>query len=393
MWWLALMLTFSANAQNSTLPDSLLRTTLERAVQHWQAGKATDAYLALDSITATPTAAENASTKVKAALWTANYLIAQKKMMPAKRFLDSALTWGERFATADELRRTYEVYSDWHLAAGNPKTAMVAREAAWKISDSLRNESVQGAIDSLRRLAIAREAEVNRLKDENSAIRAVSDKAGSLKTWVYILGGVCALLLVIVFLLNGNLQRLRKAPPAPLPQAYEPSSKPAGRTAVPQPAEKPHDDDSAPEKPLTPAPKPAAAPAPTPILPVRDIVLRLKEVELVLINADTLSQYQNGETRPIRNLLNEYMAQLPFIMKTLDDAITKNDAAPILLSLEHLKPYIQSFGMQATHKLIEEIEEDAHKEKVSKLLSRVFQVRNHCRRAADESKALIDKLS
>jgi hypothetical protein len=48
--------------------------------------------------------------------------------------------------------------------------------------------------------------------------------------------------------------------------------------------------------------------------------------------------------------------------------------------------------MQGTLQLIQEIEDEASTEKVSKLLSRVFQVRNHCRRAADESKALLEKL-
>jgi hypothetical protein len=86
------------------------------------------------------------------------------------------------------------------------------------------------------------------------------------------------------------------------------------------------------------------------------------------------------------------MAQLPFIMKTLDDAITRNEADPILNSLEHLKPYLQTFGMSVTIKLISEIEAEAPTEKIAKLLSRVFQVRNHCRRAADEAKAILEKM-
>jgi hypothetical protein len=373
------------------LPDSELRLTLERAVYHWQAGKATDAYLALDSIIATPSSAENAATKVKAALWTANYLTAQKKIPPAKRFLDSAMTWAEQFKTAEELRRTYEVYSEWHLAAGNPKTAMVAREAAWKITDSLQRESFIATIDSMRRLGLAAESENNRLKSEISAMQGVSAESETMKTWTYFLGGLCAVLLILVFLLNGNLQRLRNAPPAPAAQPVSPSARPGVRSSTqPQPDPSPVVAEAGKQSPPAPVSKPAPS---TTVSPGRDIAGRLREVELVLINADTLSQHQNGETKAIRNLLNEYMAQLPFIMKTLDEAITKNEASPILLSLEHLRPYIHSFGMQSTNKLIEEIETDAEKEKVSKLLSRVFQVRNHCRRAADEAKALLEKLS
>lgn len=385
---MALMLPFvlPANAQQP-LPDSQLRLTLERAVYHWQAGKATDAYLALDSIIATPTAADNAATKVKAALWTATYLTAQKKIMPAKRFLDSAMTWAERFKTAEELRRTYEAYFEWHLAAGNPKTAIVAREAAWKISDSLQRESFVATIDSLRRLGLAAESENNRLKSEISAMQGVSTDSASTKTWMYVLGGLCAVLLILVFLLNGNLQRLRNAPPAPAAQPVAPSVRPVVKNSALPPTDAPPTvTESVKPTPPLPTAKPVSATS------GRDITGRLREVELVLISAETLGQYQNGETKAIRNLLNEYMAQLPFIMKTLDEAITKNDASPILLSLEHLKPYIHSFGMHSTNKLVEEIETDAEKEKVSKLLSRVFQVRNHCRRAADESKALLEKL-
>lgn len=389
---IALMIPFvlTVNAQQA-LPDSELRLTLERAVYHWQAGKATEAYLALDSIIATPTAADNAATKVKAALWTANYLTAQKKILPAKRFLDSAMTWAEKFSTMEELRRTYEAYSEWHLAAGNPKTAIISREAAWKISDSLQRETFIATIDSLRRLGLEAESENNRLKGEISAMQAVSTESESMKKWTYGLGGLCAVLLVLVFLLNGNLQRLRNAPPAPAARPVAPTARPGVRSSTqPLPDPAPIVTDAA--KPSAPAPasKPAA---PVSVTPGRDIAGRLREVELVLISADTLGQHQNGETKAIRNLLNEYMAQLPFIMKTLDEAITKNEASPILLSLEHLKPYIHSFGMQSTNRLIEEIETDAQSEKVSKLLSRVFQVRNHCRRAADEAKALLEKLN
>jgi hypothetical protein len=134
---------------------------------------------------------------------------------------------------------------------------------------------------------------------------------------------------------------------------------------------------------------PPAEPAP---LPNRETLLRLQGVELVLIRPEVLAAYQNGDMKAIRNLLNEYMAQLPFIMKTLDDAINRNETAPILLSLQHVKSYLKVFGMQATEKLIGEVESESATEKVSKLLSRVFQVRNHCRRAADEAKSLLEKV-
>ncbi|MBL7923023.1 MAG: hypothetical protein JNL88_02385, partial [Bacteroidia bacterium] len=130
---------FAAPAQAPVGSDSSLRETLTRAVQYWQGGKAKDAFLSLDSITSAGLNEANAVTKIKAALWTATYLQEQKKIKPASRFLDSALTWSERYHASDELIRSYEAYAAWHLNAGNPKTAMVAREAAWKLKDSLSN--------------------------------------------------------------------------------------------------------------------------------------------------------------------------------------------------------------------------------------------------------------
>lgn len=366
-----------------TLSDSSLRESLTRAVQYWQAGKAKEAYITLDTITGQPLTGENAGTKVKAALWTANYLQAQYKVKSASPFLDSALKWAEQYAPGEELARTYDAYAAWHITAGNPKTALVAKEAAFKIRDSLKSADLQHSIDSLNTvITTIRQEQADLVQEKNSATDSVSSEAAGLKKWIYILGGICALLLVIVFMMNGNLQRLRNSPPAPAPSAPRVRPEPAPARTEPAAAATP-----------APAPvEPIVKPAPAPAMPKSDIVIRLQEVELVLIRAESLGSFHNGETKAIRNFLNEYMAQLPFIMKTLDEAITKNESAPILNSLEHLKPYLQTFGMSGTLKLITEIETEAATEKVSKLLSRVFQVRNHCRRAADEAKAILEKM-
>lgn len=396
-----------SGAQSVALSDSSLRETLTRAVLFWQAGKAKEAYLSLDTITGQLTSNENASTKVKAALWTANYLQAQKKVKAAAPFLDSAMVWSEKNALGEELIKTYEVYAEWHFLSGNPKTAFVAKEAAFKIRDSLNRKRIDFTIDSLNTVILQLQEEKEALRNDSiSAKDTVSDEASSLRQWLYILSAVCVLLLVIVFLMNGTLQRLKHAPPAPAPAAPRLKAEPEKHTSpaaapVPAATEKPSQKNQASKQSVEqekdiPAVVPATEvlrPLTPPPLSSKDITLKLQDVELALIRADVLGKYNNGETKAIRNLLNEYMAQLPFIMKTLDDAITKNDSEPILLSLEHLKPYLNAFGMQNTMKLIFEIEEEAKTEKVSKLLSRVFQIRNHCRRAADESKALLEKIS
>ena len=387
-------LTLRSVSQTPMLPDSTLRETLTRAVQYWQAGKAKEAFFALDTINSELITADNTSTKIKAAIWTANYLQAQKKIKPAAHFLDSAMVWAEKYSPGADLGRVYEAYADWHLTAGNPKTALVAREAAWKIRDSLNQASLKTTIDSLQGVAQKLEEENSQLLSEKSAeADHVSTTADSMKKWAYLLGIVCAILIVIIFLMNGTLQRLRNAPPAPAPSAPRTRPEPVPiETTVTTSAKKESTANAIKTAPLPTPPTEPAKPATTSILSPKDITLKLQDVELVLIRAEVLGKYQNGETKAIRNLLNEYMAQLPFIMKTLDDAITKNEPDPILLSLEHLKTYLQSFGMVSTLKLIQEIEEEAQTEKVSKLLSRVFQVRNHCRRAADESKALLEKI-
>jgi tetrahydromethanopterin S-methyltransferase subunit B len=398
---LLISISLPSPAQPIALSDSSLRETLTRAVQWWKLGKAKEAYLSLDTITGQPMTTENAATKIKASLWTANYLQAQRKIKPAAAFLDSAMIWAEKNALSDELIRTYEAYAEWHLASGNPKTAIVAREAAWKIKDSLNRQGVQERIDSLENVIDQlNEQKSEIINDKLSDRDAVREEAASWKQWFYLLSAVCLALLVIIFLMNGTLQRLKNAPPAPAPASPRTRVEPVV-TPPPTPAPVQQKKET---KTITPVEKekiavaPVAAPEPLrplapPPLSTKDIKFKLQDVELVLIRADVLAQYQNGETKAVRNILNEYMAQLPFIMKTLDDAITKNESDPILLSLEHLKQYLQAFGMQGTLKLIVEIEEEAKTEKVSKLLSRVFQVRNHCRRAADEAKALLEKLS
>ena len=364
------------------LSDSTLRETLTRAVQFWQSGKAKDAYLALDTITAEPLNAENAGTKVKAALWTANYLQAQYKVKSAAPFLDSALHWAEQYAPGEELAKAYDAYAAWHISAGNPKTALVSKEAAFKIRDSLGRAGMEHTIDSLQQVISTLNKEQEEIiSNKQSEAENVSSEAAGMKKWIYILGAICVVLLVVVFMMNGNLQRLRNSPPAPAPSTPRVRQETSGTKTEPVSTDN-----------AAPVAEPVVKPAPTPVIPKNDIITRLEEVELVLIRAESLGKYNNGEIKAIKNFLNEYMAQLPFIMKTLDDAITKNEAAPILNSLEHLKPYLQTFGMSGTMKLITEIETEAATEKVSKLLSRVFQVRNHCRRAADESKAILEKL-
>jgi hypothetical protein len=401
---LVLTACFRVDAQSTVMSDSSMKETLTRAVQLWKEGKAKDAFISLDSINEQLVNAENANTKIKASVWTANYLMAQRKNKPASSFLDSALRWSENTHQYDELIKVYETYSDWHLAVGNPKTAFVAKEAAWGIKDSLSKSALQLQMDSLQNIVIANEREKKSAKENSDANDTViSQKNEQLNNLVYILGGVIAVLVIIIFMMNGNLQRLRNLPPSPLPDATlsQPRTKQTVNTRIKiEEVETIQDQkkDVIAASPVVEVKPEIKSEAPTKAEKkeqqisnaIKDTTSKLAEVELVLIKADVLANYKNGESKPIRNLLNEYMAQLPFIMKTLDDAITLNEKDSIINSLEHLKTYLVSFGMQSTMNLIDEIEKEAETEKVAKLLSRVFQVRNHCRRAADEAKSLLE---
>ncbi len=404
---LVLTACFRADAQSPTMSDSSMKETLTRAVQGWKEGKAKDAFISLDSINEQLVSAENANTKIKASVWTANYLMAQRKNKPASSFLDSALRWADNTHQYDELIKVYETYSDWHLAVGNPKTAIIAKEAAWTIKDSISKSILLVQMDSLQNILNSIDQEKKLTKENSDANDSmISQKYEKLTNLVYILGGVIAVLIIIIFMMNGNLQRLRNLPPSPLPDATlsQPRTKQTVSTRV-----KTEEVEIIQEQkkevitttPVVEAKSETKSEAPSKAEKkeqqisnaIKETTSKLAEVELVLIKADVLANYKNGESKPIRNLLNEYMAQLPFIMKTLDDAITLNEKESIINSLEHLKTYIVSFGMQSTMTLINEIEKEAESEKVAKLLSRVFQVRNHCRRAADEAKSLLEKVS
>jgi hypothetical protein len=371
------------------LSDSLLKEQLTRAVINWKNGKAVDTYLALDSINLQVTSNDNIETKTRAAIWTATYLQAQKKPRAVPSYLDSALVWAKSNQSLDEIRKAYEVYVQYYISAGNSKAAIATQQELFRIKDSTANFEMQGKMDSMERkisdleseLAIAKNPENNEIAEKAS---------GEYKNWTIILGIVSFGLLIIVFLLNGSLQRLKNAPPAPAPSTP--------RVVKSTPA-KVDDEKLKAEEASTKIEEVKTSKQETgfPKLDTsnsnssKSLTGRLSEVELVLIRADALSNY--GDQKSIRSLLTEYNVQLPLILKNLDDSIAINEPEPIRSSLEYMKPYMSAFGMQSTLLMIKEVEDEAQTVvKVTKLLSRVFQIRNHCRRAMDESKSLLEKI-
>lgn len=386
-------ITQSAEAQTA---DSLLREQLTRGVQFWQQGRPMEAYMALDSVIAQPLSQEVAATKVKAAIWTATFLQQQKKYPAAHRFLDSARTWAEQYARGEEYRRVYETWSQLHLVTGNYKGAMAAQQQAFTIDDSLKQVAYKASIDSLQQLMQSNAASGDSLVMKTQAAGTEKETPSML---TIALGVLSAILLLIVFRMNTTIQRMKTLPPAPQPSyrpepVREPVKETIRETKPPVSAEKikiqPEVEKQTQVATAVAPPPPSLTAAP---VNAKDLTVKLAEVELVLIRPEVLGRYGNGEWKSVKNLLNEYLSQLPLILKNLDDAINKSETAPILQGLEYLKPYLQPFGMASTLALIQEVEDEATQVKASKLLSRVFQVRNHTRRAADEAKSILEKFS
>lgn len=363
--------------------EPALQDLLTHAVQNWQGGNAAAAYAALDSINYQELNEANASSKAKAAIWTATYLQAQYKFRQAATFLDSAMLFSSKFGKAEELKRTYEAYSSYYLATGNTKGAIASQQAATKIKDSLTAATHAQAIDSLQHeIENYKQKAASSTQIENST---ENDAVNTVSTTSIVMGVTIGILLIIILLLYGKLQRLKSLPPAPITRKVEKPIAPV--TAEPK-ADVPATEEHKISKPETGFPKLEQVPVSN---NTNSLTARLSEVELVLIRAEVLSSY--GDQKSIKSLLTEYNTQLPLIMKSLDDSITLNENEPILRSLEYLKPYLSAFGMQSTLSMLKEIEDEAPTSKPAKLLSRVFQVRNHCRRAFDESKSLLEKIN
>lgn len=380
------MLFFERLNANDTLAvatNDLLNEQLTRAVQSWKQGNALLAYQQLDSINSQPLNETLAPVKVKSAIWTATYLQEQRKYKPASAFLDSALAWSKLYNLANEQRRVLDAYASWYTSTGNLKAALAVKEASWKLGDSLNTAIWQQKVDSIAASLEALQSEIAR-KDKAAAEKEqVSAIDGDTKT-LWILGIVIAVLLIIIFLMNGNLQRLKNAPPAPLRRTPEPASSKVvtlGNERKVTPSI-PNDEKTISETKVVEAPKENYG-----------LTARLSEVELVLIKADVLSIKGNGENKTVRSILDDYLTNMPAIIKQLDDAIADSKNDIILSSLAELKPYLDKFGMVSTSAWILEIEREYPEAKMNKLLSKVFQVRNHCRRAADEAKALQEKMS
>ncbi|MFM9009133.1 MAG: hypothetical protein ACKORE_11200, partial [Bacteroidota bacterium] len=409
-----LFLLFAAPSFGQSGTDSLLRETLTRAVAHWQDGRALNAFLALDSIHATALNQTNATTKTRGAYWTASYLLAQRKGRSAIAFTDSALSWSKRFGLLEEQTKVLSLKIQVSEALGDRSGAERSRELLSNLNDSLKVVPLQNTIDSLKSRLAALEKQPMNAGDEEQSDAGNGGKSSNGSTLWMLISALLTVTTVYFYRKSRNTH-----PPSYLPgsnvapatvRSQQSSKADPGNTATgnrPKPASAPQNISPATNEPDVPLfipvvqdqkPKTENTDSRNIHLPPagtipQETLQKLRGVELVLIKPEVLAGYRDGDVKAIRNLLNEFLAQLPFFMKTLDDAIAQNEIAPILLALGHVKDYLRQFGMASTEKLIDEVETESSTERISRLLSKVFQVRNHCRRAADETKSILANLN
>ncbi|MCE2847290.1 MAG: hypothetical protein LW707_09740, partial [Sphingobacteriales bacterium] len=310
--------------------------------------------------------------EVLAAYWTASYLLAQRKGRSAVPFADSSLNWSMRFGLTEEQAKVLSLKIQVSESIGDRSGADRSRELLSNLNDSLKVAPLLNTIDSLKsRLAQFEQQPTALAEDDKSETGNSSNSSTGLSVWMFI-----SALLAATTLLYYRKSK-QTPPPSHSPgssdltrpvstQANIPSgngNSPIGSGNRPKPASPPQSATLAPTDPDVPLfipvvqdqkPKNESADSRNINLPPagtihQDTLKKLRGVELVLIKAEVLAAY--------------------------------------------VKDYLRQFGMASTEKLIDEVETESSTERISRLLSKVFQVRNHCRRAADETKSILTNLN
>lgn len=354
---------------------------LTRAVKYWQDGNAKAAYLSLDSISEQPFTSDNAVYKIRASIWTATYLQAQYKVKTAAPFLDSAATWATKSGLTDEMKRAYEANLKYYQSIGNTRMTQSWQQTLNNLRDSLDAIAQQERLDSMNAaIALTQKAASDSIavarKEADEAKQALS--SARMMAWMF---GLLSALLFAVVIWKNNKKKSSGGTAAPAGEPRPSSPAPAPKPTTPTPV-------VAPEITAQEVAKPKDA-----AKDHQQLTARISAVELVLIQADTLAWKMKGDGKATHKILQRYVDEFSSLTKTIDDAIATNQASAILNALDLLRPYFDAFGMSGTSKWIDELREEGDSAKVNKMLSRVFQVRNHARRALDEAKAILEKVS
>lgn len=331
-----------------------LNQQYDRGVKYWESGNGRTSFYTLDSLRKIDLTSENASIKSKGMIYLAKCFYSQKNYRYAINYLNLALMFGKGILNSDTLLSVYDMLITCHHETKNKSQETYFSQLKKSITDSIQTAKMQYQVDSLKQ---ALEAQKNKpgpaVENENpTAIQSTPTSSTNNSTNYLLIIAVAVFaigVLLFMFFRKSNGGNSGKSTPIEIPKIDVSSNK--GNNAL---------------------------------------VEKIAKVELVFIRAEVLGEYGNKKT--VVKIINDYNTQLPLIIKNLDEAITTNDNEPIINALSYLKPYLTAFGMSATLAMLNEVESEAPTEKTTKLLSRVFQIRNHIRRAHDETKALIDML-
>jgi tetratricopeptide (TPR) repeat protein len=322
-----------------------LTNQYERGVKLWEEGNGHAAFSALDSLRKINLTPENANIKSKAMIYLAKCFYSQKNYSSTLNYLTAAIAFGNDNLNVDARLAIYDMMITCYHETQNSSQELVYTQLKKAIEDSINTVKIQLQVDSLKK-ALAEQKKAQEIQ-KSSAMKEADANINS----SFILYGIIGILVLIILV----FAILRKSKSSNQPRKVE----------VAKIDNNGNKNSSS-------------------------LIEKISKVELVFIRADVLGEYGNKKT--VVKIINDYNTQLPLIIKNLDDAITTNDNEPIINALSYLKPYLTAFGMTATLAMLNEVEAESATEKTTKLLSRVFQIRNHIRRAHDETKALIEVL-
>jgi hypothetical protein len=343
------------SANNSDL--NYLQGVYERGVNFGEQGDILKSFTTLDSLRTAKLTAENSLIKSRGMLYLALSSLKQGNYKYATVYSDLALFFGKDSLATNELISVYDIMISCYGKLNNKSKATQYVNLKKAIEDSLTAAKIQFEVDSLKQLV-----EEQKSKFLNDSIQKSKQQLLNLKEEtktnnnnfiLYISIFIITLISIVVLVIslkkkNKNIEK---------------------EIIKPNEILKPQNNS---------------------VKQSNSLVDKIGRVELVFIRAEVLGEYGNKKT--VVKIINDYNTQLPLIIKNLDEAITSNDNEPIISALSYLKPYLTAFGMSSTLAMLNEVEAEAPTEKTTKLLSRVFQIRNHIRRAHDETKALIDIL-
>lgn len=330
-----------------------LNQQYDRGVKYWEAGNGRYAFSSLDSLRKIELTSENASIKSKAMTYLAKCFYSKNNFRYAINYLNYSLLFGKDILTANERLEIYDMMVNCHHQTNNSQQELYYSQLKKSI-----NDSIQAAfqVDSLKKALEAQKSGSTNTPTENkststdSTVTNEGPKKEINSLWL-ILGGMIISGGIVFFILQNKNKSANstKNKTLDIPKIDAQANKSANA-----------------------------------------LIDKIAKVELVFIRAEVLGEFGNKKT--VIKIINDYNEQLPLIIKNLDEAITTNDNEPIINALSYLKPYLTAFGMSATLAMLNEVEAESATEKTTKLLSRVFQIRNHIRRAHDETKALSEVL-